>query len=240
MLPGNAGKTNRQDPFGRNQTLDQQAKFRSTVLLRTLGQLSGSMARVKGRKSVLLFSEDFALASDAQVELRNTIQAAQRANVAFYSIDARGSEFSRRRESGFAGACGYTGSLSFPRSSSGSWLGAFTRRLLPGAELLNPALPRYGLQLSCKPRAEARVAVARVAEAGGGGGQGGGGQDKRRRTDRRNPGGGTQGGHRPGALEIQGSGITPEDVTQMMSPEAAASRISLAIKTGSNSFSNRP
>ena len=84
------GQTNRQDPFGRNQTLDPQAKFRSTVLLRTLGQLSSSMSRVKGRKSILMFSEDFSLASDAQVELRNTIQAAQKANVAFYSIDARG------------------------------------------------------------------------------------------------------------------------------------------------------
>ncbi len=85
------GPINRQDQMGRNQgPLDQQAKFRSTVLLRTLSQLAGSMSRVKGRKSVLMFSEDFPLASDAQVELRNTIQAAQKANVAFYSIDARG------------------------------------------------------------------------------------------------------------------------------------------------------
>ena len=44
---------------------------------------------------------------------------------------------------------------------------------------------------------------------------------------------------KPGALEIQGSGITPEDVTQMMSP-GGGNRISLAIKTGSSSFSNRP
>ena len=39
-------------------------------------------------------------------------------------------------------------------------------------------------------------------------------------------------------LEIRGSGITPEDGIQMMSP-GGGSRISLAIKTGSNSFSNR-
>src|SRR5262245_16616151 len=89
-IGGPRGQPNRRDPMGRNPAMDQQAKFRATVLLRTLGQLSSSMARVKGRKSVLLFSEDFALAGDAQVELRNTIQAAQKANVAFYSIDARG------------------------------------------------------------------------------------------------------------------------------------------------------
>ena len=40
------------------------------------------------------------------------------------------------------------------------------------------------------------------------------------------------------ALEIQGSGTTPGTVTQMMSP-GGVSRISLANKTGSTSFSNR-
>ena len=40
------------------------------------------------------------------------------------------------------------------------------------------------------------------------------------------------------ALEIQESGITRADVTQMMS-EGATSRISLAIKVDSSSFSNR-
>ena len=43
---------------------------------------------------------------------------------------------------------------------------------------------------------------------------------------------------KPEVLEIQGLGITPEHVTQMMLP-GGGSRISLAIKTGSNSFSSR-
>jgi VWFA-related protein len=183
-VAGQRGQTNRQDPFGRNQALDQQAKFRSTVLLRTLGQLSGSMARVKGRKSVLLFSEDFALASDAQVELRNTIQAAQRANVAFYSIDARGLN-------SLGGA--NQGSLVPPeaparsafREGGGSWLGAFTR----------PA---------------AFVQAQGVGQGGGGqggGGQSGGGQAGGGGQTGGSPGG-TQGGGTQGGGQTGGTGNT--------------------------------
>ena len=43
---------------------------------------------------------------------------------------------------------------------------------------------------------------------------------------------------KPGGPEIQGSGITPEDVTQMMLL-GVGSRIRLAIKIDSSSFSNR-
>jgi VWFA-related protein len=58
-VPGQQrGRQDRMDQFGNNPMMDQQSRFRSTVLLRTLGQLAGSMSRVKGRKSVLLFSED--------------------------------------------------------------------------------------------------------------------------------------------------------------------------------------
>src|SRR5262245_27084050 len=158
------GQMGRQDPMGgRNQTLDQQAKFRSTVLLRTLSQLASSMSRVKGRKSVLMFSEDFSLASDAQVELRNTIQAAQRANVAFYSIDARG-----LNSLGGANQASLLPSETQVRSAfretRSSWFGAVARRLLPGAELLNPA------------NSMVRPSSFVQAQGGqGGGGQGGGG-----------------------------------------------------------------
>jgi VWFA-related protein len=137
-IAGPPGQMNRQDPMGRNQALDQQAKFRSTVLLRTLGQLSGSMARVKGRKSVLLFSEDFALASDAQIELRNTIQSAQKANVAFYSIDARGLNSMGGANQGSLTPTNAPIRSAF-RQNNGSWLGTFAKRLLPGGEFLRPA-----------------------------------------------------------------------------------------------------
>jgi VWFA-related protein len=188
-------QTNRQqDPFGRNQTLDPQAKFRSTVLLRTLGQLSSSMSRVKGRKSVLLFSEDFSLASDAQVELRNTIQAAQKANVAFYSIDARGlNSLGGANQGSLAPAKTPVGSA-FRQSSSGSWLGAFASRLLPAAGLLNSDLS------SLRPAAFVQAQGGGQAGGGqaGGGGQTGGGGGQTGGTTGGTQGGGTQGGQTGG------------------------------------------
>jgi VWFA-related protein len=192
---GQRGQPNRQDPMsGRNPALDQQARFRSTVLLRTLGQLSNSMARVKGRKSVLMFSEDFPLASDAQVELRNTIQAAQRANVAFYSIDARGLN-------SLGGA--NQGSLIAPelplrsafRQSTGSFLGSFARRLLPGAELLSPTSSLL------RP-----MAFAQAQGGQSGGGQSGGGGQTSGSTGG-TQGGGTQGGGTQGG-QTGGTGNT--------------------------------
>jgi VWFA-related protein len=166
--PGQRGRQDQRDPFGRSPVLDQQAKFRTTVLLRTLGQLSGSMSRVKGRKSVLMFSEDFSLASDAQIELRNAIQAAQRANVAFYSIDARGlnSLSDANRSQSFLGS-----PKSVPRTgsnggSSFSFL-ALARRLVPGINLIKPD---YSAWLP------ASLFQTQGGQQGGGGQGGGGGQ----------------------------------------------------------------
>jgi len=192
-VAGPRGQTNRQDPLSRNQGLDQQTKFRSAVLLRTLGQLSGSMARVKGRKSVLLFSEDFALASDAQVELRNTILAAQKANVAFYSIDARGLNSLGGANQGSLISPQTPARSAFPESG-GSWLGAFARRLLPGAELLSP------VSSSLRPAA---LLQAQGGQAGGGQGGGGtappsGGGQTTGGSPGGTQGGGTQGGQTGG------------------------------------------
>ena len=187
---GQRGQTNRQDPFGRNQTLDPQAKFRSTVLLRTLGQLSSSMSRVKGRKSILMFSEDFSLASDAQVELRNTIQAAQKANVAFYSIDARGLNSLGGANQGSLLPGDMPARSSF-RQTGSSWLGAFARRLLPAAELLNPD------SSSLRPASFVQAqggGQAGGGQAGGGGQTGGTGGQTGGGTTGGTQGGGTQGG----------------------------------------------
>ncbi len=182
---GQRGQNNRQDPMGRNPMMDQQARFRATVLLRTLSQLSNSMARVKGRKSILMFSEDFSLASDAQTELRNTIQAAQKANVAFYSIDARGLNSS----SGLSSQSSLeTRPPASPARSGSSWLSAFARRLLPAAEILNPAA------LALRPA---------FLQAQGGGGQAGGGQAGGAQPGGAQPGGGQTGGQ-PGSGQTGG------------------------------------
>ena len=211
-VAGPRGQTNRQDPFGRNPVLDPQAKFRSTVLLRTLGQLSSSMSRVKGRKSVLLFSEDFSLASDAQVELRNTIQAAQKANVAFYSIDARGLNSLGGANQGSLVPAEIPVRSAFRQSSSGSWLGAFARRLLPAAELLNPD------SSSLRPAAflQAQGGQAGGGQAGGGGQTGGAGGQTGGTTGG-TQGGGAQGGQTGGTgntgVGNNTGGRNPNDVT---------------------------
>src|SRR5262249_6153331 len=78
------------DPTSQNPVTSQEARFRAVSVLRNLNALSSSMARIKGRKSILLFSEDFSVTSDAQAELRNAVETAQRSNVSFYTIDAKG------------------------------------------------------------------------------------------------------------------------------------------------------
>jgi VWFA-related protein len=59
-------------------------------LFRALNALSSSVAAVRGRKTVILFSEDFSTTPEVQTELTNTINFARRANVAFYTVDVRG------------------------------------------------------------------------------------------------------------------------------------------------------
>ncbi|MSO23125.1 MAG: VWA domain-containing protein [Acidobacteria bacterium] len=191
-IAGQRGQVNRQDPMARNQGLDQQARFRALALLRTLGQLSGSMARVKGRKSLLLFSEDFALANDAQVELRYTIQTAQKANVAFYTVDARGlNSLGGANQGSLSPKAPVRSSF---RQSSGSWLSAFAQQLLPDAQLLTPTSSLL------------RPAAFLQAQGGqGGGGQGGGGtvppsgEGQTGGSTGGTQGGGTQGGQTGGA-----------------------------------------
>jgi VWFA-related protein len=193
------GRQDQRDPFGQSPVLDQQAKFRATVLLRTLGQLSGSISRVKGRKSVLMFSEDFSLTSDAQVELRGAIQAAQRANVAFYSIDARGLN-------SLTGASNSQSSLESPqlrppensRKGSGFSFTAFARRLVPGINLIRPD---YSAWL---PASLFQTQGTQGGGGQGGGGQGGGGQAGGGQGGGGQTGGGQAGGGQGGAGQAGG------------------------------------
>ena len=55
----------------------------------TLGAVVSGLARLPGRKSVVLFSEGFVF-DEAAAELREITGAAARAGVTFYSVDARG------------------------------------------------------------------------------------------------------------------------------------------------------
>lgn len=71
----------------RRITTELRAAARQT--LTTLRAVVSGLARVPGRKTLVLFSEGFFF-DETAAELRETVAAAARAGVTFYSIDARG------------------------------------------------------------------------------------------------------------------------------------------------------
>lgn len=71
-------------------SLYQALTYRSGTLLGTLDALNHSLAQVKGRKAVLLYSEEFSASVNIHDELTKVVNAARTANVAFYTVDARG------------------------------------------------------------------------------------------------------------------------------------------------------
>ena len=73
-----------QDYLWNMSILQARAVF---VALRAMAQ---SYADIPGRKNVVVFSEGFIHSPEAQAQLSSTIDAANRANVAFYIIDASG------------------------------------------------------------------------------------------------------------------------------------------------------
>ncbi len=197
QIPGQRERENRQNPFGMNPALNQQARFRATALLRTLGQISTSITRVKGRKSVLLFSEDFSLVADAQVELRNAIEAAQRANVAFYSVDAKGlNSFDTNDRGSLDGPS----SASHPRrEEQGGWLSSLARRVLPSPDLFAPTSSTLRSSFLQTQGGQAGGGQAGGGQAGGG--QAGGGQVGGGQAGGGQAGGGQSGGNQSGGAQ---------------------------------------
>jgi len=67
-----------------------EADFGVRSFLLAIRNLVKTLRTVPGRKTLILFSSGFPLTADRQPELDATIDAANRANVAIYSVDARG------------------------------------------------------------------------------------------------------------------------------------------------------
>jgi VWFA-related protein len=86
-VPGSARRGQQQQ---RSPMDMQELKFRSLSLFRTLGYLSNSMAMVKGRKSIIMFSEDFSIPADIQNDFNSLVEIARRSNVSFFTLDSRG------------------------------------------------------------------------------------------------------------------------------------------------------
>jgi VWFA-related protein len=67
-----------------------EAEFAARSLLLAIRELAKSLRTVPGRKTLILFSEGFPLTAERQTELDATIDAANKANVAIYTLDVRG------------------------------------------------------------------------------------------------------------------------------------------------------
>ncbi len=83
-------------------TFDPMMKHQAESFLRVLDSLSQSMERLKGRKSILLFSEDISMSEESRSLYLNTVNSARKANAVFYTIDAGGLDwepFGKLRES---------------------------------------------------------------------------------------------------------------------------------------------
>jgi VWFA-related protein len=164
-------------PLGGNQ----EAKYRAATLLRTLGSLSSSVARVKGRKTVLLYSEDFSISSDIQSEFSNAVISAQRSNVCFYTIDARGLNLSTGNQTSQIQSSPSTKAFKEMAQSGFSPLKSVFQSLVPLAEVLDAGTQTLlGSSMFQQPGGG-------QAPSGGGGQPSGGGSGSQ-------PGGGTGSG----------------------------------------------
>ena len=69
----------------------QESRVRGLSLLQSLSSLCSSLAKIKGRKTLLVFTEDLNVPTDLQGQRQETTTAAQAANVVIHSIDVRAS-----------------------------------------------------------------------------------------------------------------------------------------------------
>lgn len=84
------GRPGSQNNPGQPTLASPENKYRAMTYLRTLNSLSTSIARIKGRKIVLMFSEDFKMSIELQNELQSLITTSQKSNVAYYTVDSKG------------------------------------------------------------------------------------------------------------------------------------------------------
>src|SRR5262245_13629757 len=80
------------------QTDDAQREQQGSSSVFSLLSLIRGQQRLAGRKTVLYFSEGFQLTPNLAPVFRNAISAANRANVSFYAIDARGLQTARQTD----------------------------------------------------------------------------------------------------------------------------------------------
>ncbi|HTU32309.1 MAG TPA: VWA domain-containing protein [Candidatus Acidoferrum sp.] len=70
--------------------VNPEAEFGAYTLLLSLRSLAQSLARIPGRKTLVLFTAGFPITPERESELTATIDACNKANVAVYPLDVRG------------------------------------------------------------------------------------------------------------------------------------------------------
>ena len=133
------GRPGSQNIPGQSSMVNPENKYRAMVYLKTLNSLSTSIARIKGRKIVLMFSEDFKMSNELQNELQTLIAASQRSNVAYYTVDSKG--LNTLPLTGFGPQSFLPQGRSEPRGQMNpqlwSWRG-LARLMFPAIDLLKP------------------------------------------------------------------------------------------------------
>lgn len=92
VQPNEPGQTTEVAQMGMPSVVQVRSDFAARSELIAIRNLAKSLRGVPGRKTMILFSSGFPLTPERQSELTATIDAANKANIAIYSIDVRGLE----------------------------------------------------------------------------------------------------------------------------------------------------
>ena len=90
VSPNERGQNTEVASLGGPTGIQMRTDFAARSVLLALRSAVKDLASVRGRKILILFSAGFPLTSDRQSELTATIDAANKANVAIYTVDVRG------------------------------------------------------------------------------------------------------------------------------------------------------
>jgi VWFA-related protein len=105
LSPNERGQSMELASLGVATGVQMRTDFAARSVLLALRSAVKNLASVRGRKIMILFSAGFPLTSDRQSELTATIDAANKANVAIYTVDVRGLKgFQTTPEIGLPGA----------------------------------------------------------------------------------------------------------------------------------------
>jgi VWFA-related protein len=180
-----------------------ESEFGARTMLLAIRSLAKNLRSVPGRKMLILFSSGFVLTPENQSELTATIDACNKANVAIYSLDARGL-FAPNSVSPRGGSARTTtpggGTLRSVSSHSSLRAKSLASWQQPTAGTGRPRLTLASYSSSASPAPDPQHPGGGGAPGGGGGAPGGGGGV--------GGGGGRPGGGAPGGGGTTGSGGT--------------------------------